>query len=92
MKAYLDFEDELKRAVDASIDRATSKILSCLQTGSQGPKEWFTNREAMDFLGLSKTTLQRYRASGQLPFSKVGGNIYYRYEDVVRLLEDNVVK
>ena len=50
-------------------------------------KKWLTNPEGMEFLGLSRPTLQRYRASGKLPYSKVGGNIYYKLADLEALLE-----
>ena len=92
MKAYLDFEEELQQAVEASVDRATARILASLPSINNSPKEWLTNREAMEFLGLSKTTLQRLRANGKLPYSKVGSNIFYKYEDVAGVLEAHVVK
>ena len=54
-------------------------------------KSWLTNKEAQDYLGLSKPTLARYRASGALPYSKVGSSVYYRLVDVEALLERNLV-
>ena len=82
---------ELQRIVDSSVEAATTKALSRIPAATAAPKAWFTNREAMDFLGLSKATLQRYRASGRLPYAKLGGNIYYRYEDLVAILEKHLV-
>lgn len=35
-------------------------------------ERWISNREAMDILGVSPRTLQRYRDSGCIPFSKIG--------------------
>lgn len=91
MEIIVTKSTDLQRIVDASVEAATNKVLSQLQTTGGAPKEWLTNRETMEFLGLSKTTLQRYRADGRLPFSKIGGNIYYRYEDLVSFLEANRV-
>ena len=82
---------ELQRIVDTSVEAATMKVLSRIQSTTTAPKAWFTNKEAMDFLGLSKATLQRYRASGRLPYAKLGGNIYYRYKDLVAILETHLV-
>ncbi len=82
---------ELQRIVDTSVEAATMKVLSRIQSTTAAPKAWFTNKEAMDFLGLSKATLQRYRASGRLPYSKVGGNIYDRYNDLIAILETHLV-
>lgn len=52
--------------------------------------EWVSNREAMALLHLSKTTLQRYRSEGVIPYSKVLGSIYYRRSDLGDLLEKNL--
>ena len=51
---------------------------------------WVSNQQALEILGLSKPTLQRYRASGLLPFSKLGGNVYYRRSDIDAVLEENL--
>lgn len=82
---------DLQRIVDTSVEAATTKVLSRIQPTTAAPKAWFTNKEAMDFLGLSKATLQRYRASGRLPYAKLGGNVYYRYTDLVAILETHLV-
>ena len=86
--------DQLKKLIDKAVRRAVEdaldKVLAQLEKQG-GRKEWMTNREAMEYLGLSKTTLQRYRASGLLPYSKVGGSIYFRRSDINELLEDNRV-
>ena len=91
MELIVTSKSDLQRIVYASVEAATVKLLSRIQPAASGPKEWLTNKEAMDFLGLSKTTLQRYRTSGKLPYSKIGGNIYYRYEDLVAILEEHIV-
>ncbi|MFL5789827.1 MAG: helix-turn-helix domain-containing protein [Flavisolibacter sp.] len=49
-------------------------------------KQWLKNREVMDLLNISSTTVQRLRIAGKLRSSKVGGVHYYRYEDIVQLL------
>ena len=83
---------ELEQLVSAAVERAVIKHLPSNRVAGNAPKEWLSNREAREFLGLSKTTLQRYRTSGQLPYSKIGGAIFYRYEDVVAVLEANLIK
>ena len=92
MEVIVTSTSDLQRIVDASVEAATNKLVSRLQPAGSGPKEWLTNKEACTFLGLSKTTLQRYRDAGTLSYSKIGGNIYYRYADLVTVLEDNLVK
>lgn len=50
---------------------------------------WLDNQEVMEVLKISPRTLQAMRDSGTLPFSKVGGKIYYKASDVEKLLEAN---
>jgi len=38
-------------------------------------------------LGLSKRTLQTYRTSGKIPFSMLGGKVYFREVDIASLLQ-----
>lgn len=85
---------DLKNLLDRVVGRAVTRSLDEVETLSEdaAPKEWLTNQEAQRFLGLSKTTLQRYRDDGVLPYSKLGGNIYYRYEHVVDVLDEHAVE
>ncbi len=93
MEVIVTSKKDLQRIVNASVEAATARVLSQVQqTASGGMKEWLSNKETQAFLGLSKTSLQRYRSSGRLPFSKIGGNIYYKYSDLVAVLEANLVK
>lgn len=49
-------------------------------------KEWLVNEDVCHILKISKPTLQNYRDTGQLPFSRISGVFYYRPEDVKQLL------
>lgn len=50
-------------------------------------KEWLKSSEVRKMLGVSHGTLQNLRINGSLPCSKVGGIIFYKYDDLVKLLE-----
>ena len=50
-------------------------------------KEWLRSSEVRKILGISHGTLQNLRVKDILPYKKVGGLMYYRYRDIVRLLE-----
>lgn len=50
-------------------------------------ERWISNKEAMEILGVSPRTLQRYRDCGCIPFSKIGRNCRYRLSDIERALE-----
>lgn len=90
-------ESRLKTLLEEATERAARRILRAATdpaAGERPGKEWLTNVEAMEYLGLSRPTLARYRAAGKLPYSKpVGGsNVYYRLEDVKALLEASAVE
>lgn len=85
-------EEEIQRLLDEAVDATLSRALSAhLPPGREPPKEVLSNREAMEFLDLSKSTLQRYRDGGVLPYSKLGGNVYYEREDLLRVVREHRV-
>ena len=43
---------------------------------------WLDIQEACQSLKISKRTLQSYRDNGILPFSQIGGKIYFRANDI----------
>jgi hypothetical protein len=49
---------------------------------------WLKSYEVRKLLKISAGTLQRLRTHGILPYSRVGGTILYKYEDVKRLAEE----
>ena len=53
------------------------------------PKKWMKSPEVRELLDISPGTLQNMRVNGTLPYSKIGGVIYYAYEDIFKLLENN---
>jgi hypothetical protein len=56
------------------------------------PKEWMKSAELKKLLKVSHGTLQNLRISGQLKFSKIGGTYYYRYQDLLKLLDSGMPK
>lgn len=84
--------EELQRLLDEAVAATLPQHFEDhAPPGREPPKEVLSNREAMEFLDLSKSTLQRYRDGGVLPYSKLGGNVYYEREDLLRVLRQNRV-
>lgn len=52
-------------------------------------KEWLKSADVMNMLACSLGTLQNLRVNGTLPFTKMGGTIYYSRKDVMKVLEGN---
>lgn len=54
-------------------------------------KKWLKSPEVMKLLDVSPGTLQNLRIKGILPYTKVGGTLYYDYKDIMNVLENNRV-
>jgi hypothetical protein len=59
------------------------------QSGVQPAKKWLKSPDVRKLLNISPGTLQNLRVNGTLPFTKIGGVIYYDYEDIQKMLQSN---
>lgn len=57
-----------------------------LKNTNQAQKQWLKSYEVRKLLGISAGTLQNLRINGTLPYTKIGGLMYYRYEDIRNLM------
>ena len=55
-------------------------------------KRYLKSSEVMDLLQISPGTLQNLRINGTLPYTKVGGIIYYDAEEIQNVMEENRVQ
>lgn len=53
------------------------------------PKKWLKSYQVRNMLKISPGTLQNLRVNGTLKYTKIGGILYYGYEDIQKLLEGN---
>lgn len=65
------------------------QLLSKQGQGKQ--KKYLKSSELMDLLQISPGTLQNLRINGTLPYTKVGGIIYYDFEEIQKVIDDNRV-
>ena len=49
-------------------------------------KEWLRSSEVMEMLSISSGTLQNLRINRDIPFTKMGGTLYYERAEVVKAL------
>lgn len=54
-------------------------------------KKYLKSSEVMDLLQISPGTLQNLRLNGTLPYTKVGGILFYDSEEIQQVLNDNRV-
>ena len=55
----------------------------------QPAKKWLKSPDVRELLNISPGTLQNLRVNGTLPFTKIGGVIYYDYDDIQKMLLEN---
>ena len=78
------------------IKQALSSIIRDIRTGrgirqEERLTEWMDNQDVCRMLNISPRTLQTLRDNGTLAYSQIGHKIFYKPEDVqriVRLVED----
>ena len=59
---------------------------------SEKIKKYLKSSEVMDLLQVSPGTLQNLRINGTLPYTKVGGIIYYDAEEIQNVMDTNRVQ
>lgn len=58
----------------------------------QPTKKWLKSWEVKKLLGISPGTLQNLRVNGTLPFTKIGGIIFYDHNDIQKMIEMNQIQ
>lgn len=83
---------EIELITKADMHSLKNEIVEEIKKLFQSPteqKEWLKSADVMKMLGCSPGTLQNLRVNGTLPFTKMGGTMYYSRKDVMKVLEGN---
>jgi len=64
-----------------------AEIRQLIKPEDRQNKQWLKSAEVRKLLNISPGTLQNLRINGTLRFTKIGGMMYYKLEDINRLLE-----
>lgn len=59
------------------------------ELSGQPTKKWLKSWEVRKILDISPGTLQNLRINGTLPYTKIGGVMYYDYADIQKMLQEN---
>jgi hypothetical protein len=77
-------KDDLRR-----IENLLGEIKGLIKPGQGQRKQWLKSYEVRKLLNISPGTLQNLRVNGTLRYTKIGGLLYYKLEDIEKLLEGN---
>jgi hypothetical protein len=58
-----------------------------LQQPNHSQKQWLKSSEVRKMLSISHGTLQNLRIKNLIPHQKIGGLMFYKYDDIIKLLE-----
>lgn len=75
--------EQFKRELIGEITEIFTEVIRKNKT----PKEWLKGIEVRKLLKISNGTLQNLRLNGTLPYSKIGGLLYYNYDDILKLMK-----
>lgn len=59
----------------------------CRRHESKDLKEWLDSQDVCEILNVTKRTLQTLRDNGRLAYTMIARKVYYRPQDVQRLIE-----
>ena len=92
-KSGMMVEDEQILGIINEIDKAIEEAREAFKNYRPlfNGDSWISDREAAEFLKVSRHTLFAYRQKGLLPYVQLCGKILYRERDLEELLQRNYV-
>ena len=88
MSATIITTDDLREFKLELLEEIQALLLKQYSTTS---KKWLRSKEVRELLGISPGTLQNLRINGTLPYTKIGGVLYYDEEEINAVLEKNKI-
>ena len=83
----ISFEKRTFEEIAAKLDYFVQRVESlCSEHGGKETGEWMDNHEVCRRLRISPRTLQTLRDNGTLAYSQIGHKIFYKPEDVLRIV------
>lgn len=80
-----EFKWELLSDIKAYLDKREGK------KGTSEPEIiWLKSHHVQRMLQISPGTLQNLRVNGTIPYSKIGGVLFYKKTDIEQILESNM--
>lgn len=83
----INIEKNTLRSVVAEFLKFKTQVLSLCNSGQYKPLgEWLDNQDVCLILNISYRTLQDYRDTGKISFSRIKHKMYYKASDIEKLL------
>ena len=72
----------------SKVDKLYDVMLTNKSANSSDVNGFISENDATKYLGRSKTWLWRKRTDGILPYKKLGSKVYYKKDDLFKLIEE----
>ena len=76
-------EDELREIIKSSVQEIINENKS-----NQQNKDLLTFKEVISLLGISASTLNSWKREGKIPYHKLNGRIYFKYDEILQSLNE----
>jgi len=86
MQINIATKEDLESLKASLLDEVKKMLESKVST----PKPWLRTKEARDLLNVSAGTLGNHRSKGLLHPKKIGGILYYSYEEIQKLMNPDL--
>jgi hypothetical protein len=75
----------------ADLEQFKKELFDELKQNGKGTtpesQKWLKSYQVKNLLKISSNTLQNLRDNGTIRFTKIGGILYYKQEDILKVLE-----
>jgi hypothetical protein len=87
--SHCERREEYHCALKGRVNSTQCTALGINNVETNNLEDWTDAQEGCQTLHISKRTLQSPRTNGTLPYSKLGGKIYYKKSDLLKILSNN---
>ncbi len=84
------FKRDLLSDISELLEEKASVFERSPEVKPKEEKAWIKSHQVQRMLGISPGTLQNLRINGTIPYSKVGGVLFYNKKDIEKILENNM--
>lgn len=83
----INVEARTWEAMMSRFEAFAEKVDKLCSTGDdKGMEKWLDNQDVCQILNISKRTLQTYRDNGMLAYSQINHKVFYKPEDVEKVI------
>lgn len=83
----------MKKKLPVCSAATVARLQEIRNTNQEASSLWVLDTQQFtDLLSISKRTALNWRNKGVIPYSELGGKIYYKYSDIMKIMEQQLRK